>query len=1815
MSRSVIFIDSRVASYKSILEGLKEPADVFFLDSNSEGLLQIAEHLRGMSGIEAIHIISHGSLGALYLGSTALNSSSLPLYESQLASIGRSLTETGDILLYGCNVAQGDEGFQFIQSWAKYSGADVAASTNVTGGSDLGGDSYLESQTGTISTTSLIPPKYQFALLIETESNNDRLSANPVNLGTPIDGALSGSTDVDYYAVTVSAAGVLSLIFNRPDTAYSDFSVKLEDANGVSLGAFTDSTDPQTFTIGVAQAGTYYARISGASSYSFDTGQYSVTFNHTAGSVAGYESEANDTRATADAVTLGSAITGQIASGTDVDYYAVTVSAAGVLSLILDVPTNSSYTDYFRVSVTDTNGNVIAAQETGQDITFQAAVGAAGTYYLSVGSPKYFYDGGQYTLKPSYSSNYGGYELEPNNSIANVITSGESVRGQVATVTDTDRFSLNIAQAGTLAVVFDAPTNSSYTEYFRIQLFDSAGNLLASRATGQDINFNASAPSPGNYYVTVTAAGSYYDSGQYALTVTNTASTVLYESEVNNTNDAADTIALGTQISGQLSSANDEDRFAVTLNSPGKITAVFDGPTNSSWSDYFELSIYDKSGHLVGHHSSGSDVAFDTNVTASGTYYVSIAAGKYYYDGGEYKLTIEAQLDQPIPTGAIVGTTNGDRLFGTTGDDIFFGLGGNDLIDGGQGIDTVVFRSAASSLSLSSVEGLTAIRGAYSSGEHAYSTTRLWNVEKIQTYDGTQSLPNVPVSPIIGTPQNDRLLGTSGNDILDGLGGSDFIDGGNGDDTLVLFGAKDKFTILTSGGITRIQATADAYEYASQTTKIVNVEMLAFSQNQSKTLVVSNSKVVFGTAGADKLVGSSSNEAFDGQGGNDVIDGGAGSDTIVFFDSADKFTVTFPTESMPTTTVIGKPGGEYAGYSVLASNVETLTFIDRTVLVNNPPKVVLTPSTTILAEGGIGAILEVSLSVAPESNVIATVAGGSQLTTSTTTLNFDPSNWKVPQSITVTAVDDTALEGVHSAELVVSLQTADYLYKGLRTSNVSYTISDNGNDLATTGGVSGKIWNDFDKDGTYDISEGRLAGWTVFDDVNRNGKLDSGESSAVTDSSGNYLLGNLAPGSHTITATTPPGWLPTAPGQGNTSATIIAETAPPGIVTGGDLSETVVSQATALATYANLGLSTKIAAFHSDSRFSSINGQGAAVVVIDSGIDLNHPYFGADNNSDGIADRIVFQFDFVGKNDSDASDGNGHGTHVAGIIGSSNVAFPGIAPEVNLIVLRVLDDQGNGRGSDILEALNWVISNVAKYNIVAVNISLGDESFSKFPYSGYAATQFKTLANDGVVVVSAAGNDYAGEQGVSYPSSDPYSLSVGAVWASPGKRGTFQTGVTDALAFFSQRDDTESDIFAPGVAIGSAKLDGTYVLLDGTSMAAPEISGMVALAQQLAKQELGRHLSFDEIRGLFKSTGSPIIDGDDENDSVPNTGLTFYRADMLALAEAIIGLKPPSSHSVTVSAGNTAVDRDFGFAATAAVQALSGDDLIFGTAYGEELRGGAGADQINGGAGDDQLYGEEGNDSLTGGVGADWVFGNSGDDTLIISADGIWGSGFRVANLGSPGSAGTGALTILSGKNRLADVLDGGTGADTLKLTESSDAFCIHDAFSQFNTNVNLASDGQGVLSTTRFTAIETILAGAGDDVIDLTSADYSIGGVLVDGGTGNDILWGNAGADKLIGGSGDDTLFGGEGDDTLVGGTGADIFEFAKSGSASDVIEDFTPGTDKIRLYGAATASEVIVAMNDGHVRLSWGGQTIELVGVTSTSGSEGWFEIVNVG
>ncbi|NWC15373.1 DUF4347 domain-containing protein [Pseudomonas gingeri] len=145
--QSVVFVDSRVKDFDSLLKGAAPGTQIVVLDASKDGLQQIADYLGSHQGVSTVEIIAHGNSGDLWLGNTYLSSDNVAARADVLAQIGSEMNVGGDILIYACNTAAGDKGIGFVDSLAQYTGRDIAASTNRTG---LGGDWTLEIATGSI---------------------------------------------------------------------------------------------------------------------------------------------------------------------------------------------------------------------------------------------------------------------------------------------------------------------------------------------------------------------------------------------------------------------------------------------------------------------------------------------------------------------------------------------------------------------------------------------------------------------------------------------------------------------------------------------------------------------------------------------------------------------------------------------------------------------------------------------------------------------------------------------------------------------------------------------------------------------------------------------------------------------------------------------------------------------------------------------------------------------------------------------------------------------------------------------------------------------------------------------------------------------------------------------------------------------------------------------------------------------------------------------------------------------------------------------------------------------------------------------------------------------------------------------------------------------------------------------------------------------------------------------------------------------------------------------------------------------------------
>jgi serine protease AprX len=275
-------------------------------------------------------------------------------------------------------------------------------------------------------------------------------------------------------------------------------------------------------------------------------------------------------------------------------------------------------------------------------------------------------------------------------------------------------------------------------------------------------------------------------------------------------------------------------------------------------------------------------------------------------------------------------------------------------------------------------------------------------------------------------------------------------------------------------------------------------------------------------------------------------------------------------------------------------------------------------------------------------------------------------------------------------------------------------------------------------------------------------------------------------------------------------------------------------------------------------------GAGIGIAVIDSGITTWHDDL--TNTTSKLFpygnQRVAKFVDFVNGRTLPYDD-NGHGSHVAGIISGngydSKGEKAGIAPGASIVSLKVLDANGQGTISNIISALGWVAANAKTYNIRVVNMSVGANIYESY-WTDPLTLAAKALTDKGITVVTAAGNrgkNAAGQLqwgGIAAPGNAPWVLTVGA----SSTMGTL-TRNDDEMASFSSSGPTyldfeaKPDLVAPGVGTVSLAVPGStfymtkatalvdgkpvlgsksYLTLSGTSMAAPVVSGTIALMLQ-----------------------------------------------------------------------------------------------------------------------------------------------------------------------------------------------------------------------------------------------------------------------------------------------------------------------------------------------------------------------------------------------
>jgi subtilisin family serine protease len=261
------------------------------------------------------------------------------------------------------------------------------------------------------------------------------------------------------------------------------------------------------------------------------------------------------------------------------------------------------------------------------------------------------------------------------------------------------------------------------------------------------------------------------------------------------------------------------------------------------------------------------------------------------------------------------------------------------------------------------------------------------------------------------------------------------------------------------------------------------------------------------------------------------------------------------------------------------------------------------------------------------------------------------------------------------------------------------------------------------------------------------------------------------------------------------------------------------------------------------------------VVVVDSGIDYTHSDLtsniwtnpgevaanGIDDDSNGVIDD-VHGYNAI-NNTGNPMDDNGHGTHCAGILGASGnnaLGIAGVAWNVKIAGAKFLSSSGSGYTSNAVKAIDWATNlKLAGHNVILTSNSWGGGG-----YSQALADAITRAANAGLLFVAAAGNSSLNlETSPSYPASYTNNNIISVASTTNSETAT--------LSGFSNYGTVSVDIAAPGSSIVSTYLDNSYVYLSGTSMAAPQVSGIAILLQAVCNGSL----SYSQVRSTILSTG------------------------------------------------------------------------------------------------------------------------------------------------------------------------------------------------------------------------------------------------------------------------------------------------------------------------------------------------------------------------
>jgi trimeric autotransporter adhesin len=1712
MSSTLIFIDSRVQDIESLVRDFPAGQEYVILDSSSSGLDQMTEVLQGRSDIGSIQIISHGSAGSIMIGSTTLTAENISQYSGQLQILGQSLSENGDILLYGCDVGAGAAGMQFIEKMAQLTGADVAASVDPTGGSTSRGDWNLEVATGDIDTTVMFQAEdYGYVLgTISGTTGNDTLTGTAngdIIYGYEGNDSLSGLGGDD---LLDGGAGNDTMLGGAGNDTY------VVDSAGDIV---TESASADIDTVQSSMSYTLGANVENLALTG--SGAINGTGNTLANLIIGNSVNNILTGGAGNDTLDGGAGNDALLGGAGDDTYIVDNTGDIVTE------SKSSGTDSVQSSVSYTLGSNLenltltgggATNATGNTLA-NLITGNSGANILDGGSGSDMMQGG--AGNDTYVVDSTGDVV-----IENTNEGNDTVQSAVSYTLGAELENLTLTGTGAINGTGNALANLIIGNSGNNTLDGGAGNDTMQGGTGNDTYVVDSA---GDVVTESASAGTdtVQSSVSYTLGANVENLTLTGAGSINGTGNTLANLIIGNSGDNILDGGSGNDTM---LGGLGNDTYVVDSSNDvvtesaSAGTDTVQSSVsYTLGANLENLMLTGSDSINGTGNTlanliignsranilnggsGSDTMQGGLGNDTYVVDSIDDVVientdqgtdTVQSSVSYALGeyvenltltgTGAINGTGNtlANLIIGNSGNNTLDGGAGNDTMQGGTGNDTYVVDSAGDVLTESASAGTDTVKS-------SVSYTLGANVENL-TLTGSESINGT------GNTLANTLVGNSGDNTLDGGSGNDTMQGGLGNDTYVVDSTGD-VVIENPGEGSDTVSSGVSYTLGS------NVENL--------TLTGTGSINGTGNTLANLIIGNIGNNIIDGGAGNDTMQGGLGNDTYIV-ESIDDIVIENTGEGTDTV----QSGVSYT----LGANVENLTLTGTGSINgtgNTLANLIIGNSGNNTLDGGAGNdtmqggtgddtyIVDSAGDVVTESkssgtdtvqSSISYVLGANveNLTLTETgeingTGNTD-NNILIGNSganiLDGSSGNDTMLGGLGNDTYVVD-STGDVVTEkadeGTDTvlSGVNYTLGANLENLTLTGtgsnnGTGNTLANLIIGNNSNNIIDGGAGNDTM------QGGL--GNDTYVVDSSDDVVIENTGEGTDTVQSSvsyslsanmenltlTGTGSIN---GTGNTLANLIIGNSGDNILDGGGGNDTMQG------------------------------GTGNDTYVVDSTGDVV-----MESASAGTADTVLSSVSYVlGANVENltltgSESINGTGNTLANIIvgNSGNNILDGGAGN---------DTMQGGLGND-----TYVVDSTG--DVVTENPEDGSDTVqSGVTYTLGANVENLTLT--GNAQINGTGNDLAnliiGNKGNNI-------LDGGA------GNDTLDGGLGNDMLMGGSGDDTyvvEStrDVVIENTNEGTDTVQSSISYTLGANVENLTLTGTGAITST----------GNDQDNNLIGNSGANILDGGFGSDTMQGlAGSDTYMVD--STSDVVIENADEGTDTVQSSV-------TFTLGANVENLALTGADAINGT--GNEL-----ANILAGNSGDNVLDGGDGNDVLTGGSGNDILQGGEGDDTLYGT------------DQSAPAGVPSGESDILFGGNGNdqlfgsdgSDILDGGGGNDTMQGGANDDTYMVDGA-------------GDVVLEN----------ADGGHDIV-LSSATYSLGANVEElmllgedsiNAAGNDLantLTGNSGDNILAGGAGDDTITGGDGNDTAVfNGTFEEYTVSFDETTSVYIVADNVPGRD----------------------------------------------------